>query len=840
MMRIKYSLSGKKQIESILLISLIVASSIVILVSVTPPEVKAVDHTLGSAFAEDGNPAYDTDGIMNGIVVWNPNEDHIISADYVVEGMMTLVIPAMNYVNNRGAENEIWFNITGGGSKMDVYGVLTTDTDLTPFTKTAFMGPPLGGFWDGIYFWAGSQGMIQDSFFDSSLNGIVYNPGSQMLSPGISDTRFMNLAGYGVQMDGAIGYTNIDSMDSLDLLGASTHISVSNGALSITNSQFTSHGNDKNSLYISNADVVADELYFNGGNQPGDMVYIEGDSNGTSFSDCDFTGGLAGYNYVRVNGSSVSMDNCSFDTSSGQLSVIATENVAGTPAHAVLLNPTGDGNPGFFDDTFDNSTLTAIGSSSITLEWYLNVYVNDPDGNLISNSPVTVSAPSTPSSKQTDITGWARWFMLTEFVLYDGSITHYNPFNVSAENFSVLGYLDPELDLTMSMEVTVTVPFSQIPNTPPSVSWIPDPIGIQTGDIIIEYMLSDPNPEDDGNLSIEVYYSLDGDKWWAATQGAGGDPLVSLLNNTLYYYSWDSRADIGDVYNTTVYIQIVPSDGGGPGTPDNNGPFTVDNQPPLFLSLPSVSSTDTTATIEWMVDEDAYAGAWYGLDGVLTDETTNVSSSTAQSVTLTGLMPGRNYSYAINSTDLLGNGISSYPVTYYFHTKVYIQLYEGWNMISIPPIYKTTDLITILSSISGDYDSAQWYDANDGNDHWKHYKVGKPFGNDLTETYLNRGLLIHMKNDAVLMPDLDMPDSGSSNIVGMMPGWNFVGYPSVTSTPIDDALLGVPYDMVQTYDALTGQWLTYDGSSGSLTHMEMGRGYWIHCTGLVFWSVDYI
>jgi hypothetical protein len=468
------------------------------------------------------------------------------------------------------------------------------------------------------------------------------------------------------------------------------------------------------------------------------------------------------------------------------------------------------------------------------------VYVKDPDNNPISNSPVTVSAPSTPSSKLSDGTGWANWFRLTEFVLYDGSIVHYNPFNISAVNFTETGYLDPELDITMSMEVTITVPFSATPNIPPSVSWLPDPIGIQSGDILIEYMLSDPNPQDNGNLSIEVFYSLDGDKWWAATQGAGGDPLVSLLNNTLYYYSWDSRADIGDILNTTVYIQIVPSDKGGQGTADNNGPFTVDNKPPVLLSLPSVSTTDTMATIDWLVDEDAYAGAWYGLDGVLTDETTNVSSSTAQSVTLTGLMPGRNYTFAINSTDLYGNEVSSYPVTYYFHTKVYIQLYEGWNMISIPPEIQNVDLTTVLSSISGEYDSVQWYFANDPGDYWKHYKVGKPFGNDLSEILSQKGIWIHMLNDAVLMPDLNMPTPGYSTMTPLIPGWNFVGYPSATNTPIDTALFGVPYDMVQTYDANTGQWLSYDGGSGTITEMEMGRGYWIHCTGVHLWSVDYI
>jgi hypothetical protein len=57
---------------------------------------------------------------------------------------------------------------------------------------------------------------------------------------------------------------------------------------------------------------------------------------------------------------------------------------------------------------------------------------------------------------------------------------------------------------------------------------------------------------------------------------------------------------------------------------------------------------------------------------------------------------------------------------------------------------------------------------------------------------------------------------------------------------IDDAMAGVSnYDMIQTYNASSGQWLTYDGTSGDLTQMETGQGYWIHCTAGDSWSVDY-
>jgi hypothetical protein len=97
-----------------------------------------------------------------------------------------------------------------------------------------------------------------------------------------------------------------------------------------------------------------------------------------------------------------------------------------------------------------------------------------------------------------------------------------------------------------------------------------------------------------------------------------------------------------------------------------------------------------------------------------------------------------------------------------------------------------------------------------------------------------------MKKDALFILDHEVPPPTREDLIFLEQGWNFVGYPSVTTRLINDALGGVTYDIVQTYDAVTGQWLSYNGSSGSLSQMEMGRGYWIHCTASSMWQVDYV
>jgi hypothetical protein len=521
----------------------------------------------------------------------------------------------------------------------------------------------------------------------------------------------------------------------------------------------------------------------------------------------------------------------------------------GTPAHPIIRNPSADGSPGFYDDTFDNTTMKATGNSSITLQWLMDVFVKDPNGNLIDNAPVRVKDrlgnPSEPSLKITDDRGWASGFAVTEFIQYNNSVDNFNPFNVSAEAFSMVGYAVPEPMMNMSKRINVTVPFN-LNNVLPVVSLLIPPQGVQAGDIIIQFELFDPDPSDNGNLSVEVFYSLDGLGWRPTTQGSGSCPTTKLLNNTLYNFVWDSKGpiDLPNMYNTTVYIMILPYDRVGPGTPSQTGNFTVDNEAPALLSGPFVTLIADTAIIEWTVHEPADANLWWGLTPNFPNQKSGNTGSTLQSVTLTGLQQGRNYTYFIESTDSVGNKFFSGPHT--FITEIHIQLYKGWNMISIPPNIDP-DLETVLRPIVGQYDAVQVYEVSDPNDPWEHYKVGKPWGNDLKIVHSGRGLWIHMKNDAVLVPEHNDPTTNpmftGAVPIKLEPGWNFVGYPSITTRLIGDALTNVPYDMVQTYDAFTRQWLSYDPggySTDTLTQMETGRGYWIHCTSPFLWQVDYV
>jgi hypothetical protein len=930
---------------------MLVATSIIVVFPLTAPRAKAVVH-LESADAEDGVSPYDIDGLKNGIVMWDPNLDHNISQlnGYTIEAHMTLNIP-----------KDVEINFSGFSSRqIDVYGTLITELVGPKPIFTTFMGD---GGWEGIFFHSGSKGRIVNTVIKGALAGVVFEPGSELLSPGISLSSFEDIGHYGLRLDGVSGSTSIymTMFDDSDNPSAYSLVEVANGNLNIDNVFVFSHGPGNIGLNISNASVYATQSSTNGNDQLGNTVHIGAGSNETVLDHMTFLHGGLGDHFIRVDGSSNLINNCRITTANGTRSIIANDDASGIPAHPVLLNPVGTTAPGSWHDSFDNSTMNATGSSSVTLQWYMDVQVVDPNGNPIINAPVWVKDrlgnPALPDSMITDDGGWAKGFTVTELIVYENSITSFDPFNVSALNNSVMGYANPLMNY--SKVVTVVVPFSMVQNTPPNVSWLPTPQGVQQGyipfdfiledpdlgddgnmsilvdystdgitwqpaisapgsdlnhlnnntlytfiwdsslnlgnnyfptvyiritprdragngtprqtgsfqvenkapivswlptpsgvqsDLItIDFKLEDPNPEDNGRMSITVEYSTDGVSWQPASSGPGSD-LNGLNNDTLYHFIWASYPNIPNTYSTMVYIRITPRDRAGDGPSRQTGNFTVDNKAPSLLTFPTVTVTNTSAIIEWTVDEPADASVRFGpyFSGPPVDlifETTGSTGSMQQSVTLTGLKPGRYYSFIIISTDIYGNKFSSsIDDVFSFETEVHIQLFKGWNMISIPPNLLDSSPEDVLFSISGEYVVVQTYFASDPVDPWKHYRPDKLFGNDLLWMDYLQGYLILMKNDAVLIPNHNDPTLDplfNGTFVGLEPGWNLIGYPSVHTRSIDDALAGVPYDMVQTYDAASGQWLSYDGTSGDLTQMEMGRGYWIHCTSSYDWQVEY-
>jgi hypothetical protein len=83
--------------------------------------------------------------------------------------------------------------------------------------------------------------------------------------------------------------------------------------------------------------------------------------------------------------------------------------------------------------------------------------------------------------------------------------------------------------------------------------------GAQTGDIMIDYLLSDG---DEDVCSLAVEYATDGETFFPATDSGAGDGttmLASSVDGTPHSFGWDSAADLPGV-SGEITLKICPSD----------------------------------------------------------------------------------------------------------------------------------------------------------------------------------------------------------------------------------------------------------------------------------------
>ncbi len=185
-----------------------------------------------------------------------------------------------------------------------------------------------------------------------------------------------------------------------------------------------------------------------------------------------------------------------------------------------------------------------------------------------------------------------------------------------------------------------------------------------------------------------------------------------------------------------------------------------------------------------------------------------------------------------------GNSHDNYPlIEPYKPLESYTILNQGWNLISIPLIQVEQNLTRVLGSIEGWYDAIQWYDITDTNDPWKHHKVDKPFGNDLSKINETMGFWIHITHpgDTIFLHNGTLPSKNQTII--LHPGWNLVGYPSLRSynrtQGLNNLTFGQEIDSIWTYNAITQKWKEI----GPFDIFELGRGYWIHSKIRCEWEV---
>jgi hypothetical protein len=231
---------------------------------------------------------------------------------------------------------------------------------------------------------------------------------------------------------------------------------------------------------------------------------------------------------------------------------------------------------------------------------------------------------------------------------------------------------------------------------------------------------------------------------------------------------------------------------------------------------------------------------WDGFAWIISETWLSTSGTTSwsKSTNLPPWINGNSYTIRSMATDNATNvEIPGSGNTFTFVTENYTILKQGWNLISIPLIQNNQGLTKVLETIDGYYDAVQWYNPTYSNDPWEHHKIGKPYGNDLFELNETMGFWIHITQpgDTVFVYNGTQP--AINQIIPLHPGWNLVGYPSLTSYNRTEGLNILTFDAevnaIWTFDATIQKW----EKIGEGDFFETGRGYWIHAKTECEWEV---
>jgi len=163
-----------------------------------------------------------------------------------------------------------------------------------------------------------------------------------------------------------------------------------------------------------------------------------------------------------------------------------------------------------------------------------------------------------------------------------------------------------------------------------------------------------------------------------------------------------------------------------------------------------------------------------------------------------------------------------------------ITLNEGWNLISTPLIQRDESIDNVLENITGKWDYIQAYDSINGT--WLSNATFKPDQlNDLKSLNHKMAFWINITEPGgtVLTVSGPIPDSTT---ISLYAGWNLVGYPSLTTETVANALWGTGADKVEKFDSLAPYRIS---EVGPTYVMKPGEGYWIHVPADTVWIINW-
>jgi hypothetical protein len=213
------------------------------------------------------------------------------------------------------------------------------------------------------------------------------------------------------------------------------------------------------------------------------------------------------------------------------------------------------------------------------------------------------------------------------------------------------------------------------------------------------------------------------------------------------------------------------------------------------------------------------------------------------------------FTILLQVTDNDGNTVTSPPASVHIDLATCsIPLVVGWNLVSCNIHPASTDPADVLADIVDKYDLVYAWDATgsqSSNGNWlKYAPADPPFANSLTDLNEKMGFWINATEEVTLHISGSAPATTAVSLWDNVGGWNLVGYPSVASRSLPEALsdhgVGDTFTLIYAYHAndTMDHWKLFDPGAGpyanDLTTMTPGWGYWVDVSADSTWTVNYL
>jgi len=775
------------------------------------------------------------------------------------------------------------FNVQNSGS----YGLYAVSSDLNVENVTITDNTK-----SGIHFTSGKAFTIRNSTIDGNSGGIIYG-GSATGNAVVEDNIITNNIGSGVSISLAeeksatVKNNKIDNNAGSSSDGIYCNIAGTGGMVTIENNPVTRSGRygiylhgvrtDLNVENVTITDNTKSGIYFNYGKaftirnstidgNGGGIIYSGSATGDAVVEDNIITNNIgSGVSISLAEGKSATVANNKIDNNAGSYSDGISVYIAGSGGLMTLENNpvTRSGRYGIYlrgvktGSTVSDSSVESSGSyglyaviSDLNVE---NVTIID---NTKSGIHFTSGKAFTIRNSTIDGNGGG--------IIYGGGAA---TGNAVVEDNIITNNIGSGVLISLAEEKSATVKNNKIDNNAGSSS---DGIYCKiagTGGMVTIENNSVANSGDDGIYLIRAKNSILVNNN-ISTNGYG-IRLDSSLNNLIYHNnfknnhkynaydngesnSWDDGYPSGGNYWEDYNGEDVDNDGIG-DTPYNiSGTAGAQDQYPLMepwngidpdpdITYPVINSVILNTTDPNTGDDI--------LVTVNATDNVEVTAVTADDLPLSdndgddiwmGTIIAINGTHTVNisASDAAGNTVydemANYTATTLPASGTTLNLYTGWNLISLPLMPEDTSIASLLSSINGNYSIIWEYIASDTSDHWKKYDPSAPFGNDLTNMEAGKGYWIMMISDDTLFISGTVPESTDINL---KIGWNLIGYNSLDNQPIAEALSSISgnYTIGWAYDAsdTADHWKKYDFGApfgNDLANMEAGKGYWIMMT----------